>query len=184
MAQSLPSGSEKIVADARTSSTPDSETTPAAPLPPPVVDRAPAPTGPSPVVTTVGGGTIDLGLALRAAVDQHSIKEDTPAELHARLERESRDDSWSYPVEAEIRNSLASITANGEVTVHTLLCRSTLCEVRLSAPIQNANLIQEWNHAVGTHPWVRQAVPASNVVTSRDGRVDALTILRRPKAEE
>lgn len=135
-----------------------------------------------PVVTTAGGAAIDLSPALRDALAQHSFKTESPAELHEALEKESKDDSWSYPIEAEIRSSLAAISANDAVTVHSVECRSTLCEVRLSAPAYNMNLVQEWNREVGAYSWIRRVVPVTHLVTSRDGRAEALTILRRSPA--
>ena len=136
------------------------------------------------VVTSSAGSTIDLGPMLRETISTHFVPQVSPLELHTALEKEPRDDSWSYPIEAEIRSSLASITANDVVKVETLECRSTLCEIRLSTQYDSAHLMNEWNRDVGMYPWARRAAPISNFMTSGNGKAESLLILRREPAAE
>jgi hypothetical protein len=164
------------IAAAEKSPTSAAQSAPSAPARP----IAPASAAEVSVVTTPGGKPIDLGPTLREALaNQPSMKIESPAELHAALENEARDDSWSYPLEAEIRNSLTGIEQINAVTVHTVECRSTLCEVRLSTYDYNFKVLHEWNQGVGAYPWIRRATPVTMTMPRANGRLEMLLILRR-----
>lgn len=157
-----------------------STTTIEAPVrPSPATHSAPVPAPAAPVVTTAGGASVDLGPELRKSLTDPS-RHESPMQLHAALEREAKDDSWSYPLEAEIRNSLTAVSQNDAIVVHTVECRSTLCEIRLSADEGQGELLNGWNRQLGTQPWSGRLLPVSQYMTSSGGRVEQLTILRRP----
>jgi hypothetical protein len=139
---------------------------------------APAAVAEAPVVTTPGGKPIDLGPTMREALaNRPAIRIESPADLHAAIESEARDDSWSYRLEAEIRNLLTELTQTIPVTVHAVECRSTLCEMRLSTYDYNARALHEW---IGRGGGVaRHTMPVANVVTAANGRAELLLILRR-----
>jgi hypothetical protein len=162
---------------AKNSATNASQAAPSAPARP----IAPAAVTEASVVTTPGGGKpIDLGPTLREALaNQPTMRIESAAELHAALENEARDDSWSYPLEAEIRNSLSGIEQIDAVTVHTVECRSTLCEVRLSTYDYNFKVLHDWNQSVGAYPWIRRATPVTMMMPRANGRLEMLLILRR-----
>jgi hypothetical protein len=102
------------------------------------------------------------------------------AQMHRALEREVRDDSWAYPMEAEIQNSLVAETSAGRLTVEHLECRATLCELRLSGIAANEPSLSSWIAASGKQPWAsRLYMNLSSTITDGE-RVDSLLIFRRP----
>jgi hypothetical protein len=62
--------------------------------------------------------------------------------LHRRLEAEATDFEWSGYVEALIAQYLAEIEPADSIAVHGVVCRTTLCEVQMSAPDERS--IIEW----------------------------------------
>jgi hypothetical protein len=79
---------------------------------------------------------------------------DSIAEAHRALEREARDDSWSFPMEAEIQNSLVADTSMGNFKLENLECRATMCELRMSARgDQQAAALQKWSDGIHSLPW-------------------------------
>lgn len=106
---------------------------------------------------------------------------DAAAEAHHALEREARDDSWAYPMEAEIENSLVADTSMGNFKKEHVECRASMCEVRLTArgPDQAAAL-QRWNESLRSQPWSPRLFMSSSSVSNNDNNVDALLIFTRP----
>jgi hypothetical protein len=62
--------------------------------------------------------------------------------LHRRLEAEATDFEWSGYVESLIAQYLTELESAGPMTVHAVVCRTTLCEVQISAPDERS--IIEW----------------------------------------
>lgn len=60
------------------------------------------------------------------------------AELHRRLETESRDPPWSVQSEQLIRQSLATHLTSPEFDVAAVECRRTLCEMQIFGYSENA----------------------------------------------
>jgi hypothetical protein len=58
-------------------------------------------------------------------------RSDTP--VHDAFLREARDDSWAYLREAEIENALVAEISTGKFRKDRIECRTTMCEVDLSA---------------------------------------------------
>lgn len=101
-------------------------------------------------------------------------------DLHRALERELRDDSWAYPMEAEIQNSLVAETSAGKLTIEHLECRATLCELRLSGDAANEQSLADWTAAAGKQPWAGRLHMNLSSSISDGERVDGLLIFRRP----
>lgn len=101
-------------------------------------------------------------------------------DLHRALERELRDDSWAYGMEAEIQNSLVAETSAGKLTVEHLECRATLCELRLSGSAVSEQALADWSGTVGKQPWSSRLYLNVSSSVSDDERVDSLLIFRRP----
>ena len=106
---------------------------------------------------------------------------DAMAEAHHALEREKRDDSWAYPMEAEIENSLVPDTSMGNFRKEHVECRASMCEVRLTARgADQAAALQRWNESLRTQPWSPRLFMSSSSVSNNDDNVDALMIFTRP----
>jgi len=106
---------------------------------------------------------------------------DAMAEAHHALEREARDDSWAYPMEAEIENSLVADTSMGNFRKEHLECRASMCELRLTARgADQAAALQRWNESLRTQPWSPRLFMSSSSVSNNDDNVDALMIFTRP----
>lgn len=126
---------------------------------------------------------IDVGPAFRdqfAQADKQGYK-DQMIEAHRALEREVRDDSWSYPLEAEIDNSLLSETSNGNFKKEHVECRATMCEVRLSGQgAAQSAAIAAWNDNLHSQPWGSRLYMNSASIFNDNGVVNALLILMKP----
>jgi len=106
---------------------------------------------------------------------------DATAEAHHALEREARDDSWAYPMEAEIENSLVADTSMGNFKKEHVECRASMCEVRLTARgADQAAALQRWNESLRSQPWSPRLFMSSSSVSNNDNNVDALLIFTRP----
>ena len=106
---------------------------------------------------------------------------DATAEAHHALERETRDDSWAYPMEAEIENSLVADTSMGNFRKEHVECRASMCEVRLTARgADQAAALQRWNESLRSQPWSPRLFMSSSSVSNNDNNVDALMIFTRP----
>ena len=171
---------------ARSFGTPASK--PVSQVPPPVPAVAPyAPAGNNLDAASDSGITqpIDVGPVFRqqfetAAKAGHP---DAMGDAHRALEREPRDDSWAYPLEAEIENSLVADTSMGNFRKEHLECRSTLCEIRLSASgAEQVEALKEWTSDIQKLPWGTQMMLSSSSTISSDNQMDALLILKKPPA--
>jgi len=104
-------------------------------------------------------------------------------EAHRALEREPRDDSWSYPLEAEIENSLVTDTSMGNFRKEHLECRSTMCELRLSAQGgAQIEALRQWTSDIQKFPWAAGMQLSSSSTVSSDERMDALMIVSKAPA--
>ena len=106
------------------------------------------------------------------------------AEQHAALERETRDDSWSYQMEAELQNSMVADTSMGNFKLEHLECRSTMCEMQLSANgEQQTAALRKWQDGLHTGPPAgSQLMMTSASVITEDNASTALIILKKPPA--
>jgi len=167
----------------------------AVPVKPPVRVTTPATsmaTAAAPVAELVpeaeyGGYTqpVDTGPVFRKLMAQKppAGTENRLGDLHRALERELRDDSWAYPMEAELQNSLVAETSAGKLTVEHLECRATLCELRLSGNAANEQSLADWTAAAGRQPWASRLYMNLSSSISDGERVDGLLIFRRPGQE-
>jgi hypothetical protein len=106
---------------------------------------------------------------------------------HHEFLREARDDSWAYLREAEIENALLAETSTGKFRKDRIECRTTMCEVNLSArgETQVAALkkwYQEFSQLQNTRPsptldmlWVTLAEDPQN------GKATASVVYTRPQ---
>jgi hypothetical protein len=104
---------------------------------------------------------------------------DPLVDAHRALEREARDDSWSYPLEADITNSLLADTSVGNFKLEHVECRATMCEIRLSARGAQAEALTRWTDGVHSLPWGSRLLPSVSSMINQDGKVDRILILRR-----
>ena len=161
--------------------------------PPPVLARPALPSAPAvataPAATSVPdeeysgySQPVDAGGVFRKVMAQTPPPgtENRLGELHRALERELRDDSWAYPMEAEIQNSLVAETSAGKLDVEHLECRATLCELRLSGNAASEQSLTDWTAAVGKQPWASRLYMNLASSISDGERVDSLLIFRRP----
>jgi hypothetical protein len=96
------------------------------PEPPPANVLAPVDAAPRPSVTLeLVGETAGKDVATTRRVTTHS--------LHAQFMREERDDAWAYPREAELESSMLTELSDGKFDKARIECRTTLCEVALTA---------------------------------------------------
>jgi hypothetical protein len=103
------------------------------------------------------------------------------AEQHAVLEREARDDSWAYPMEAEIQNSMLADVSAGNFKMDHLECRASMCEVQLSAQgEQQQAALRKWNDGLHTTPVSSQLLMTSGSFISDDVATNALIIFQKP----
>jgi hypothetical protein len=125
---------------------------------------------------------IDVGPAFRKEVAQQPVPGVSNAlgEAHRALEREMRDDSWSYPMEAEIQNSLVADASAGNFTVEHVECRATACEIRLSAKGAQADAMSRWANGIHTQPLGTRLFPSVSSMVSNGSQTDQILIFIRP----
>jgi hypothetical protein len=125
---------------------------------------------------------IDVGPAFRKEVAAQPVPGVSNAlgEAHRALEREMRDDSWSYPMEAEIQNSLVADASAGNFTVEHVECRATACEIRLSAKGAQADAMSRWANGMYTQPLGSRLLPSVSSMVSNGTQSDQLLIFIRP----
>jgi len=170
---------------------------PAAPrvtaTPPPSARIAPAP-GPAPQPASPATAEVPADIAsFRQPVDPGPVyskqfaeaarigARSVMAEQHAALEREARDDSWAYSMEADIQNSLVADTSMGNFKLEHLECRATLCEVRLSATgEQQAQALRKWNDGLHSMPFGSRLMNTNGSIITDNEATDALIILKKP----
>ncbi len=107
--------------------------------------------------------------------------------VHHEFLSEARDDSWAYLREAEIENALLAETSTGKFRKDRIECRTTICEVELSArgETQIAALkkwYQEFSQLQNARPsstldmrWVTLAEDPQN------GKANASVVYMRPQ---
>jgi len=133
-------------------------------------------TTPPPETSSAGDSAatqrIEVGAAFHQLIDRPSAPgfPNEFGDAHRTLEGETRDDSWSYSLEAEIRNSLTAEVSAGNIKVDFLECRATICEIRLSASDAHANALNAWSENTGAYPWSRrlQSVGMSMAIVNRE----------------
>jgi hypothetical protein len=125
---------------------------------------------------------IDVGPAFRKEVAAQPVPGVSNAlgEAHRALEREMRDDSWSYPMEAEIQNSLVADASAGNFTVEHVECRATACEIRLSAKGAQAEAMSRWANGIQAQPLGSRLLPSVSSMVSNGSQTDQLLIFIRP----
>jgi hypothetical protein len=125
---------------------------------------------------------IDVGPAFRKEVAAQPVPGVSNAlgEAHRALEREMRDDSWSYPMEAEIQNSLVADASAGNFTIEHVECRATACEVRLSAKGAQADAMTRWATGIHAQPLGSRLLPSVSSMVSNGRQTDQLLIFIRP----
>lgn len=115
-----------------------------------------------------------------ATAEKQGVK-DAVLEAHRALEREPRDDSWSYPLEAEIENSLVADTSMGNFRREHLECRSSSCEIRLSAEGgAQMEALRQWTSDIEKFPWASRMLLSSSSTVSDADRMQVLLIVTRP----
>jgi hypothetical protein len=129
---------------------------------------------------------VDAGPLFGAQIAE-SIRDgrrDTVAQEHVKLEREMRDDSWSFPVEAELHNMLAVDPVMGRFKVEHVECRATLCEVRVSGRDrpEQADDINQWLSDMHRLPWPGGLTVGSAVFAATEGGSEGMLMLRRQAA--
>jgi len=163
----------------------------------PAVTRAvPAP-NPSPAVqsaNTAGRATsappaddgapvrrIEVGDAFHQQIDRPSVPgfPNEFGDAHRALERETRDDSWAYQMEAEIQNSLTAFVSTGELQVRFLECRTTICEMRLFASDAHRNSMDTWQEVMQSQPWIRRVRMEGMGLSAAQGGSEGLWIFRK-----
>jgi hypothetical protein len=112
-------------------------------------------------------------------------RNDSLALEHLQLEREMRDDSWSYPLEAELQNMLAADPVMGKFKVEHLECRATLCELRVSGKdrLQQASAVNQWLRDMGQLRWPGGLTVGTAVFSGTEGGSEGMLMLRKPPAK-
>jgi hypothetical protein len=125
---------------------------------------------------------IDVGPAFRKEVAAQPVPGVSNAlgEAHRALEREMRDDSWSYPMEAEIQNSLVADASAGNFTVEHVECRATACEIRLSAKGAQADAMSRWANGLHAQSLGSRLLPSVSSMVSNGSQSDQILIFIRP----
>jgi hypothetical protein len=117
-----------------------------------------------------------------AAAEKQGLR-DAALDAHRALEREPRDDSWSYPLEAEIENSLVADTSMGNFRREHIECRTSMCEIRLSAEgAEQIEALRQWTSDIQRLPWASKMLLSSASTISSDERMDSLLIVAKPPA--
>ncbi len=125
---------------------------------------------------------IDVGEPFRKSMAKLSAEGDTIADAHRALERETRDDAWSYQRESDIQSALIPETGAGNFKAHYVECRATLCEVRLSAQSENqSEALRAWADGLSKQPWASGLFPTYSMSITKNGTTDRVIILRRPR---
>jgi hypothetical protein len=192
---SLPPASSSVAGSAP----PAASALPSAPAPagqPAIAGSGPAtpppPTAPAPVARPAAGfeapidsgvvRAIDVGDVLRKQIERPSEpgNENHIGDAHRALEREPRDDSWAYTMEAELQNSMIGETSTGGFRAASVECRTTMCEIWLTGNGDQAAAVRRWSESLATSPMTPQLqLNMSSTISSHD-RIDGLFIFRKP----
>ena len=114
------------------------------------------------------------------AADSASRVPNSILAAHRALEREMRDDSWSYPLEAELQNSLVADASAGKFNVEHVECRATACEVRLSGIGSQFEAMTHWSENQYTQPWSQRLQLSMSSTIGNGNEVERLIILKKP----
>jgi hypothetical protein len=112
-------------------------------------------------------------------------RNDTLAREHVQLEREVRDDSWAYPLEAELHDMLAADPVMGEFKVEHLECRATLCELRVSGKdrLQQSSAVNQWLHDMNQLRWPGGLTVGTAIFSGTENGSEGMLMLRKPPAQ-
>jgi hypothetical protein len=124
---------------------------------------------------------IEVGDAFHQQIDRPSVPgfPNEFGDAHRALERETRDDSWAYQMEAEIQNSLTAFVSTGELQVRFLECRTTICEMRLFASDAHRNSMDTWQQVMQSQPWIRRVRMEGMGLSGAQGGSEGLWIFRK-----
>ena len=126
--------------------------------------------------------SIDAGEVFSKHIARPSTA-DQPNQLgdaHRALEREPRDDSWAYSMEAELQNAMLNETSMGAFKMEHVECRTTLCEVRVSGTGNQGDAVRSWGNSLHSKDFNQQLfMNVSSTIASHE-RIDAIFIFRRP----
>ncbi len=151
-------------------------------------------------ILDTGGGnlapidSVSFGLDPITVTDPHRqlIDQSTSADpemtsrgsAHNELEKEPRDDAWSYFMEQSIGQYLASHPESIYFEIAGISCRSTTCEIQSFGVDENAG--PRWGlivHDLRNQPW-NDFVQTGSSSDTIDGRLVILTHLHRLSEEE
>jgi len=112
-------------------------------------------------------------------------RRDSLAQEHVQLERELRDDSWSYPLEAELQNMLAADPVMGKFKVEHLECRATRCELRVSGKVrmEQESGINQWLSNMHRIAWPGDVRVGTAVFSGTEDGSEGMLMLHRPPAK-
>jgi hypothetical protein len=101
--------------------------------------------------------------------------------VHQRFEGEGRDAEWANAMEAHLNSSLNQDAAFLHLSVTSIECRSSVCEVRASGP-QDMDM-KLWDRVVSRYSretwWTFRF--GTFAAVEQNGRSDLLAVLRRPE---
>jgi len=127
---------------------------------------------------------VDAGPTFGAQIAEsiRTGRNDSLALEHLQLEREVRDDSWSYPLEAELQDMLAADPVLGKFKVEHLECRATLCELRVSGKdrFQESSPLNQWLHDMNQLRWPGGLMVGTAVFSANEGGSEGMLMLRKP----
>jgi len=108
-------------------------------------------------------------------------RNDSLALEHLQLEREVRDDSWSYPLEAELQNMLATDPVMGRFKIEHLECRATLCELRVSGNdrLQQSSAVNQWLRDMNQLRWPGGLRVGTAVFAASESGSEGMLMLRK-----
>jgi pimeloyl-ACP methyl ester carboxylesterase len=146
------------------------------------VEQIPTPPAEETAAFTGYSQPIEVGKVFRNAMSAPSVNgaPNQLADAHRALEREERDDSWSYPLEAELQNSLLADASADGFTIEHVECRATACEVRLSGKARQFEAISHWPENGYPQTWSQRLQVRMSSTIGNGEQVDRLIILKKP----
>ena len=93
-----------------------------------------------------------------------------------------RDDSWSYPLEADLQTMLAADPVMGKFRIEHVECRATLCELRVSGTdrLAQSSAVNQWLSNMQRLAWPGGLTVGTAVFAGTEGGSEGLLMLRRP----